>query len=300
MSTLRTRIAPTPSGYLHPGNGVSFIMTWAIARAKEGQILLRIDDLDKSRFRQEYLDDIFFTLDWLGLDYDEGPSGSGDFMKHWTQHLRLAQYNLFLEELRQKNFLFACDCSRKLIREQSTNGLYPGTCRNRNLSFDEDVVAWRVKMSEKEEVHFEDWQDGTITGDMGKEARNFFVRQKNKQPAYQIRSLADDLAFNINFIVRGLDLRSSTFAQQYLARLLGKDVFSEILFWHHDLLKTASGEKLSKSKGADSIKSMRELSRSSKLLFQQAGQWLGLKDNIREKEELLDLLKNKFLFPQKK
>ena len=76
---LHTRLAPTPSGLLHPGNGLSFIMTWVIARANAGRILLRIDDIDKDRCREEYVVDIFQTLEWLGLDYDEGPSGVADF-----------------------------------------------------------------------------------------------------------------------------------------------------------------------------------------------------------------------------
>ena len=87
-NTLKTRLAPTPSGFLHIGNGAAFVATWALARAFEGKILLRIDDLDAERMRPEYIEDIFKTLDWLGLDWDEGPFSVGDFFKNWSETMR--------------------------------------------------------------------------------------------------------------------------------------------------------------------------------------------------------------------
>ena len=96
----KTRIAPTPSGLLHEGNGTSFILTYALARAHQGQVVLRIDDLDAERMRLEYLDDIFRTLDWLGIDWDEGPSSVADFQLNWSQHHRLDLYQNILEKLR--------------------------------------------------------------------------------------------------------------------------------------------------------------------------------------------------------
>ena len=100
---IRTRLAPTPSGLLHPGNGVSFLVTWALARAAGGWILLRVDDLDGDRYRPEYLEDIFRTIDWLGIDYDAGPKNIADFEQHWSQHLRIPQYNDYLHQLREKD-----------------------------------------------------------------------------------------------------------------------------------------------------------------------------------------------------
>ena len=99
-SNLKTRIAPTPSGLLHEGNGISFLLTYALARAYEGQILLRIDDLDAERMRLAYLDDIFRTLDWLGIEWDEGPSSVADFQQNWSQHHRLDLYQNALDTLK--------------------------------------------------------------------------------------------------------------------------------------------------------------------------------------------------------
>ncbi|MDZ7877442.1 MAG: glutamate--tRNA ligase family protein [Saprospiraceae bacterium] len=157
---LKTRIAPTPSGFLHIGNGASFVATWALARACGGTVLLRIDDLDAERMRLEYVEDIFRTLDWLGLDWDEGAFSVEDFSKNWSQHLRLEAYQKALKELQQTGDLYACTCSRKDIRVASTNGLYPNTCRNKrvltaeNTANYQQTTAWRILVEEEKMVHF--------------------------------------------------------------------------------------------------------------------------------------------------
>ena len=149
----KTRIAPTPSGLLHEGNGASFLLTYALARAYEGQILLRIDDLDAERMRIEYLDDIFRTLDWLGIEWDEGPTSVADFQQNWSQHHRLDLYQNALEELKNtEGVVYACNCSRKQINAASLNGLYPQTCRFKHLDFEAKETAWRIHVPESTSV----------------------------------------------------------------------------------------------------------------------------------------------------
>ncbi|NJL14359.1 MAG: hypothetical protein HC913_16005 [Microscillaceae bacterium] len=87
MTVLRTRFAPTPSGFLHEGNAFSFVLTWLAARHFGGKIHLRIDDLDQTRCRPEYVEDIFRSLDWLGLDWDSGPQGVDDFLKTFPNNI---------------------------------------------------------------------------------------------------------------------------------------------------------------------------------------------------------------------
>lgn len=292
MLALRTRIAPTPSGLLHPGNGISFVMTWALARASQGTVLLRIDDLDKGRRRPEYLEDIFATLDWLGIDYDEGPSGVDDFLQNWSQHQRLDRYYEALAQLKEADHLFACDCTRKQIREESEAGLYPGRCQKRQLDFEQDGVAWRIKLEPSTKISFRDWHWGQRITDLNGNAGHFVVRQKNRMPAYQIASLVDDHDFKINFIVRGMDLLSSTAAQIHLARLLNWPRFSQVVFWHHPLKMNSRGQKLSKSKGASSLKFWREQQRSPQELYQQAAQWLGVKTTVTSPAELVEALRS--------
>ncbi|MCI4649041.1 glutamate--tRNA ligase family protein [Phaeodactylibacter sp.] len=287
---LRTRLAPTPSGLLHPGNGLSFIMTWAIARAGNGHIVLRIDDLDKARTRKPYVEDVFRTLEWLGLDYDEGPVGVDHFFSHWSQHTRLDHYEAFLQQLRDREQLFACICSRKQIRSLSVDGSYPGTCLARKLDFGTPKTAWRIRppaSGQSVEVH--QWREGQQAVSL-QEIDAFVVRQKNGFPAYQLASLVDDEHFRINFVVRGADLWASTLSQLYLAGLLGAGRFQNATFWHHELVKGTDGEKLSKSKGAGSLQAWREAGESPAVLFRKASTMLGLTERAENPEELVALL----------
>ncbi len=276
MNRIRTRLAPTPSGLLHPGNGLSFIMTWCLARAAGGEVLLRIDDLDKARRRREYLEDIFVTLNWLGLDWDTGPTGVEDFLKNYSQHCRLDLYFDALRQLQAKGLLFACTCSRRQILARSPGGLYPGTCRQRHLPFDGAATAWRVRVAPETVVRFREWKQGVRDYDLAEKMGDFVVRQKNGLPAYQVASLVDDLHFGIDFIVRGEDLLPSTAAQVFLAEQLSAKAFLEATFWHHGLLTDPEGGKLSKSKGAGSLREWRLSGRSPETLYRQAAAWLGL------------------------
>lgn len=96
-----TRMAPTPSGFLHLGNMYNFILNWLWARANNGKVLLRIDDADTERKRKEYLDDIFRVLEKTGLDWDLGPTGPDDFERNWTQAQRNDIYASLLATLRE-------------------------------------------------------------------------------------------------------------------------------------------------------------------------------------------------------
>lgn len=132
FQNLRTRFAPTPSGYLHIGNAWSFFLTWLIVRHYGGSIHLRIDDLDQSRYRKEYLDDIFSSLEWLGFNWDTGPNDSNDFLKNYSQIHNQKDYRNALEILLNQpkdatSNIYACECSRKQIAL-----IYSGLCRHKN------------------------------------------------------------------------------------------------------------------------------------------------------------------------
>jgi glutamyl/glutaminyl-tRNA synthetase len=296
--SFKTRLAPTPSGFLHIGNGASFVATWALARACGGTVLLRIDDLDAERTRFEYVEDIFKTLDWLGLDWDEGAFSVEDFSKNWSQHLRLEAYKKALKDLQQTSDLYACDCSRKDIRLASTNGLYPNTCRAKRLSNSENAAncekntAWRIIVEEDKTVYFNnlgkipplsistnfDQNIDTFSVNLTQQMGDFIVRQKNGLPSYQLASLVDDGLFGINCIVRGQDLLHSTVAQIFLAEKLNYPSFLTTTFWHHPLLTDTQGVKLSKSEGATSLLDFRERNNSAAIVVRQAATWLGIVD----------------------
>src|ERR1700744_3080123 len=113
----RTRIAPTPSGFLHLGNVLSFSITAALARRHDAKILLRIDDLDQARVNKNYLQDIFDTLNFLEIPWDEGPRNVGEFDQSYSQLHRMAMYNKALEKLNNGGQAFACTCSRQQLRD---------------------------------------------------------------------------------------------------------------------------------------------------------------------------------------
>jgi glutamyl/glutaminyl-tRNA synthetase len=297
---LRTRIAPTPSGFLHIGNGASFVATWALARAFDGKIMLRIDDLDAERMRPEYVEDIFQTLDWLGVDWDEGAFSVEDFFKNWSQHLRLDAYEKALSDLQKTGDLYACNCSRKDIKLHSKNGLYPNTCRkkrlnpNDNSANNERNTAWRIVVPDNKFVNFKNFEkiglsingffdeknafSKDFTTNLSQTMGDFIVRQKNGLPAYQLASLVDDTLYNINFIVRGADLLNSTAAQIFLAEKLNRTEFLNTQFWHHPLIADPTGSKLSKSEGAASLLDFRKRNDSAAIVVKEAANWLGFSD----------------------
>lgn len=270
------RYAPTPSGFLHLGNGVNLVLTYLWAQAVNAPILLRIDDLDADRKRPEYVDDVFFSLDWLGLTYDVGPTGPDDFERHWSQRHRLPLYHQTLTRLIRRGLVYASDFSRQQIRTLGEREAVR-QMRLQNLSLRTPDVPWRVRVPD--EQLFTD----------------FVVRRRDGIPAYQIASLTDDRHFGITHIVRGDDLRESTAMQEYLALLLNDDRFGQTVIWHHPLVTDASGQKLSKSAGSASLKAMREAGQSPAVVYREVARLLGGTVEVGESLEGLiqaDLLKN--------
>ncbi|MBX2875881.1 MAG: hypothetical protein KTR30_27420 [Saprospiraceae bacterium] len=295
-SPLLTRLAPTPSGFLHAGNGLSFVMTWVLARAQAGKVLLRIDDLDRQRFRQEYVEDIFRTIDWLGLDFDLGPSGPDEFEAKYSQRHRMELYRQYLDKLQQNGLVYACTCSRKRVREAAINGfLYDGHCRKGGHPLDTEGAAWRIALPAVAQVEMRDWQHpDPMVLDLNIGMGDYVVRKKDQFPAYQLTSLIDDSHWNINFVVRGKDLLWSSAAQLWLAQQLNVGGFQQSLFWHHELLLNEEGEKLAKSKGASALKTWRESGDSPHKIYRLAAKMLALPEQLGESlPTLIQALKDK-------
>ena len=253
----KTRIAPTPSGYLHIGNVRSFLLTKEIAEAAAARLLLRIDDMDRERVEDKYIRDIFETLSFLGIQCDEGPQDVDDFKANWSQVHRLPLYQAELETLRQSGKVFACTCSRADVLRASADGSYPGTCLEKGISLDAKNAAWRLHTDTETKVAVRTLYDGIVSATLPPDMTDFVVRKKDGFPAYQLTSVMDDVHFGIDLIVRGADLWHSTLAQLCLAEVLGYDGFLNATFHHHSLITGDDGAKLSKSAGATSIQYMR-------------------------------------------
>ena len=288
-----SRLAPTPSGFLHLGNAVNFLVTWAIVRSRKGRLHLRIDDMDGIRFRPDVLEDIFTSLDWLGLDWDTGPAGPDDFYQNYSLQKKKGYYRDRLQALNktgktgQKTFV--CRCSRASIKKVSPNGLYPGTCRNAGLVFEPGRHTVRLKVDNDTCIQVNN-QRIDLAGTFG----DFVLWRKDDQPSYHLASLLEDEEGGINFIVRGRDLLLSTAAQIYLAQCFGFSLFPACRFVHHGLVLGKNGEKLSKSRGAYALKDLRQSGGSFADAVKTAARILGLKHNtISTAQDLEQAIKDK-------
>ena len=248
MSGPRTRIAPTPSGFLHVGNALNFLIAHQLTRDEGGTMLLRIDDLDTERVRPEYVQDVFDSLHWLGITWEEGPRDADDFYRNWSQSLRAEQPNALLTALKDAGHLFACTCSRRQLDHCA--------CRSANIRFDLPDAAWRLRVPEPCPVTINGWPTGETQVDLHTALRDPILRQRNGSPAYQMASLADDIRFGMTLIVRGEDLLPSTACQLHIADLLGSKV-RHTRFLHHPLIVDEHGRKLSKSEGATALRALR-------------------------------------------
>src|SRR5580704_6356557 len=125
---LRSRIAPTPSGYLHIGNALNFVLTWLWVRREGGVLRLRIDDRSLAVVQPEYLEDIFSTLKWLNLDWDEGPKTAVEQENIYSEHLQGAKYAALIDKIVATGEVFACSCTRKAIQAQSSSSMKHCPC----------------------------------------------------------------------------------------------------------------------------------------------------------------------------
>ena len=273
-----SRLAPTPSGYLHLGNAVNFVLTWLLTRRAGGTLHLRIDDLDRARLRPPYLDNIFRVIDWLGIDYDLGPSGPDDFLRHHSQLLHLPEYN------------------RVLRRLALVPGLVQASQRTRTSSTEATVAletpgaAWRAHVPAGTEVRFSDAWQGETSVPLGALMPDFVIRKKDGVAAYQVASVVDDLRLGTNLIVRGLDLQASTAAQLWLARQLSETaVFNaeRVQFFHHPLLTDAAGQKLSKSQQLPVETGVLAQQEGKQVVFRAVAELLGLPSGAAESLEML-------------
>jgi len=285
----RFRIAPTPSGFLHHGNITAFLFTWACCKALGGKLLLRIDDLDYSRYRPEYLDDIFRKLEYYQIDYDEGPSGPDDFIRKWSQVHRIDLYKGVIRRLQNTGLLFACSCSRSEIAEGKI-------CDCRNLTTQQKNFALKIATAKLPSVHWKDSISGENNIDLQRVIPDFVIQRKDQIPAYQIASIADDLHFGITDIIRGQDLLPSTAAQLSLADLLHENDFRKIRFYHHPLIQSSQGIKLSKSAGDGKklLASDNPVLPDLSIIINDICHWLQVPYGFISRESLIDILKAKF------
>jgi glutamyl/glutaminyl-tRNA synthetase len=289
--SVKSRLAPTPSGFLHKGNAFNFLLTWLHVRLNGGMLRLRIDDMDHQRVKATYLEDIFSALDWLGIDWDEGPFSVADQQK-FSQRQRVDRYREMLSALEKDGHLFACNCSRSQLQIASADGSYPGTCLRKKLSFEHPGVCIRCKLDGLNKIRLRDLSGNYSWVDLPSDMKYGILKRKDGFPAYQICSLADDIDYQINYIIRGNDLLGSSIFQLGLASLLGAEDFSLTRFYHHPILIDEQGRKLSKTAGSMSLQHLRTQKRSLEQLFAEFSKWIGLPEIAANAGELISVSKS--------
>ncbi len=232
----RGRFAPTPSGPLHFGSLVAAVGSYLDARARNGQWLLRVEDIDPPRELKGAADDILRTLEAHGFEWDE---------EVVYQSRRNAAYADALARLDVAGLTYGCACTRKEIADSATRGIeglvYPGTCRN-GLATGRTPRAWRIRVPDGS-IQFDDRIQGPVSQQLGSEIGDFILKRADGLYSYQLAVVVDDADAGITDIVRGADLKLSTPRQIYLQHCLGVPTPS---YAHLPLALNRQGDKLSK------------------------------------------------------
>ena len=285
----KTRLAPTPSGYLHLGNILSFAITAVLAKKTQAKILLRIDDADRERTNKIYVQDIFDTLNFLGIPWDEGPRNMLEYEQEYSQVHRMDIYRKALQQLKESGPVFACSCSRTDVLRLNADSIYTGTCSDKHISLDAENVSWRLRTSATKEIEVRTFK-GAVKTTLPANMQDFVVRKKDGFPGYQLTSLIDDLYFSVDMVVRGEDLWPSTLAQLYLASILNEHTFGDTTFYHHPLITDDAGNKLSKSEGATSVHFLRKDGKRPADIYGMIAGMLGIEAMPGNWEELVEAL----------
>lgn len=259
-----TRFAPSPTGRLHLGHVLAARVAHDLARAAGGKFLLRHEDIDGPRVREEFYHGIEQDLEWLGLTWDGFPL---------RQTTRAAAHDAALASLREKNLVYPCFCTRREIQlewshiaaaPQGPEGpLYPGTCRNltepeRHEKLVSGVpCAWRLDARRAGEftgsLTFHDLRFGTIVVEPELNG-DVVLARKDIGTAYHLAVVIDDAFQQITHVTRGEDLLPSTHVHRLLQSILG---LPEPLYLHHRLILDENGERLAKRSQSRSIEHLR-------------------------------------------
>ena len=261
----RTRFAPSPTGYLHIGNGRTAVLNWLFARHEGGAFILRIEDTDRERSTREFEAAILEDLRWLGLDWDEGPDSEGAYGPY-RQSERRNSYDAALRMLQEAGNVYPCYCTpeeletrRKTLLEQGASLQYDGKCRT--LSEDEKTVfekegrkpSFRFRV-DVPDVAFEDLVRGRIAF-QGEHIGDFIVARPDGMPMYNFACVVDDYRMAVSHVIRGDDHLTNTSRQMLLYGALNWD---PPRFVHIPMILGSDRVRLSKRHGATSVREYRK------------------------------------------
>ena len=257
MAPIRVRFAPSPTGYMHIANVRVALLNWLYARANNGTFILRIEDTDQERLIDSDAKQIQADLQWLGLNYSEGP---------FFQSQRNTLYQEYLQILIEKNQVYRCFCSHEELENkralQIATGIppcYDRTCMQLSRQLSDEKAArgepfiWRLQLPDALIV-FHDSARGTISFDLGLFSDPALTRA-NGTCTFIFANLVDDIDMRISYVIRGEDHLTNTAIQVHLYRLFNKEVPP---FYHLPIMLGSEGKKMSKRDFGSSLKDLQE------------------------------------------
>jgi len=248
---IRTRFAPSPTGYLHIGGARTALFSWLYAKKQGGEFVLRIEDTDRERSTQEAVDAILEGMNWLGLNHDEGPVYQTD---------RYDRYKEVTQSLLDQGDAYYCNCSRerldKMREEQMANKQkpkYDGCCREKGLSEADDTVI-RFKNPLEGNVEISDHVRGQVVIS-NQELDDLIIERSDGNPTYNLTVVVDDLDMEISHVIRGDDHLNNTPRQINILKALGAHIPE---YAHVPMINGTDGKKLSKRRDAVSVMQYRD------------------------------------------
>lgn len=253
MSDVRLRFAPSPTGYLHVGGARTALFNWLLARKQGGTFILRIEDTDVARSTQESVDAILQGMEWLGLDWDEGP---------FYQSERFPVYREFVERLLAEGKAYRCYCTpeelearREQAMKEGRKPKYDGTCRELDAQDADRPFVVRFRAPHEGVTAFDDLIKGRIAFN-NEELDDLIIQRSDGTPTYNFVVVIDDATMGITTVIRGDDHINNTPRQILLYEALGYPVPR---FAHVPMILGADKTRLSKRHGATSVMAYRDM-----------------------------------------
>lgn len=250
---IRTRFAPSPTGFLHVGGVRTALFSWLFARRNKGQFILRIEDTDQERSTQDSIQAILQGMEWIGLDYDEGP---------FYQTERYSRYQEIAEQLLDEGLAYRCTCSRERLEKLREEQLaakekprYDDHCRDKNLPKTIQPHVLRFKNPKSGLVSFNDEVYGAISVD-NQELDDLILIRSDGHPTYNFAVVIDDWDMKISHVIRGDDHINNTPRQINLFKALKAPV---PVFAHLPMILGEDGKRLSKRHGAVGVLQFKEM-----------------------------------------
>lgn len=250
--SIRTRFAPSPTGYLHIGGVRTALFSWLHARKHGGRFVLRIEDTDLERSTAKSVNAIMEGMTWLGLEYDEGPFYQTD---------RFERYNEVIQQLLDEGKAYRCNCSKQRLDEMREQQMarkekprYDGHCRNKTIDANEPHVI-RFRNPLEGDVIIDDLIRGKVIFS-NSELDDLIIRRTDGSPTYNLTVVVDDLDMNITHVIRGDDHVNNTPRQINILKAIGADIPK---YGHVPMILGEDGARLSKRHGATSVVQYRDM-----------------------------------------